>query len=41
MTPDFERVAAVISAILTRMVLAHPSPKEDDDADDRVRESLD
>jgi len=40
--PDFDRVAAVIAAVLTRIVLAHPSPEEDDDdADDRVRESLD
>lgn len=41
MTPDYERLATVIAAVLTRMVLAHPSPEEDDDADDRVRESLD
>jgi len=41
MTPDYERLAAVIAAVLTRMVLAHPTPKEDDDADHRVRESLD
>lgn len=41
MKPDYERLATVIAAVLTRMVLAHPIPKEDDDADDRVRESLD
>ena len=46
MKPDYERVATVISAIITRMVLANPGPDEGgeddhDDDDNRVRTGVD
>lgn len=42
MTPNYQRVATVISAVVTRMVLANPDHEEpNDDADDCVRESFD
>lgn len=40
-TPDYQRLATVIAAVLTRMVLSEPPHEEEPDADDRVRPSLD
>ena len=39
--PDYPRLATVIRAVLTRMVLNESPPEEEPDADDCVRQSLD
>jgi|GEM_PF-5104677 hypothetical protein len=42
MKPNYQRLATVISTVVTRMVLANPHHEEpNDDADDCLRESLD
>jgi hypothetical protein len=40
-SPDYPRLATVIRAVLTRMVLNEPPTEEEPDADDRIRQSLD